>query len=509
MGSKYYMGIDQGTTGTTVLLLDGEWNLAAQAHKEHRQYYPRPGWVEHDPEEILRQMTEAACEVMQKAGALAKEVQCIGIDNQGETVVVWDKETGKPVYPAIVWQDRRTAAWVEQLKDGERKMIREKTGLHADAYFGATKIRWILNTVEGARTRAEEGKLLAGPLDAWFLWNMTGGRVFATDYSTASRTMLFNIHEKKWDEELLKLFDIPVNILPAIRCTAGDYGSACLEGADGQEACIPITGNIVDQQAALFGQACLEEGMAKTTYGTGCFMLMNTGTRPVYSESGLLTSVAWKLKEDEMRFELDGGIYVAGSVITWMKNKMNLIESAEETNQLAVSVPDTAGVYFVPAMTGLAAPYWDPYARGMLIGITPGTEKAHIVRAALESIAYQVKDILELMEKDSGIKIKTMRADGGIASNDFLMQFQADILGIPVDVPVISETTALGAAYIAAYGIGQFNELGEIESNWKLKKRYLPRIDENQRKRLMARWHRAVERAKGWIEEDENQETKQ
>ena len=502
VSGKYYMGIDQGTTGTTVLLLDGDWNLAAQAHKEHKQYYPRPGWVEHDPEEILRQIMEAACEVLQDANVLSEEVRCIGIDNQGETVVVWDKETGKPVYPAIVWQDRRTAAWLETLHEKSREMIRNKTGLQAVAYFGATKIKWILDTVEGAREKAEAGKLLAGPLDAWILWNLTGRQVFATDYSTASRTMLFNIHKQRWDEELLKLFDIPGTILPKIRCTAELYGYASLAGADGREGSIPVSGNIVDQQAALFGQACLEEGMAKTTYGTGCFMLMNTGERPVYTDSGLLTSVAWKLKGQNIKFELDGGIYVAGSVITWMKNKMNLIASAEETNELAASVPDTAGVYFVPAMTGLAAPYWDPYARGMLIGITPGTEKAHIVRAALESIAYQVKDILDLMEKDSGIEIRAMRADGGITSNEFLMQFQADILGIPIDVPVIAETTALGAAYIAAYGIGEFKRLSEIEENWKLKKRYFPRIGEAERNKLMSKWHRAVERARGWIEEE-------
>lgn len=502
MSKQYYMGIDQGTTGTTVLLLDETWNLAAQAHREHRQFYPKPGWVEHDPKEILEQIQDAAKEVIDNAQARAGQIQCIGIDNQGETVVVWDRETGEPIYPAIVWQDRRTAAWTEELDETLKERIRQRTGLKPDAYFGATKIQWILDSVEGAREKAGAGRLLAGPLDSWFLWNLTGRKVFATDYSTASRTMLFNIHEKQWDSELLALFDIPESILPQIKNSAELYGYTELTGADGESGLIPISGNMADQQAALFGQACLQPGMVKTTYGTGCFMLMNTGETPVYSNSGLLTSVAWKLHDQEVKFDLDGGIYAAGSVITWMRDKAKLIESAAETEQLAASVPDNAGVYFVPALTGLAAPYWDPYARGMLIGLTPCSERAHIVRAALESIAFQVKDILDLMERDSGIQIRAMRADGGITENEFLMQFQADILGIPVDVPVISETTALGVAYVAAYGLGTFSNLEEIESNWKLKKRYLPRIDDITRAKMMNNWHRAVERARAWIEEE-------
>lgn len=497
------MGVDQGTTGTTVLLLDDNWNLAASSHKEHKQYYPQSGWVEHDPKEILGQIKEAAEEVMKKAHATADQVECMGIDNQGETIVVWDKVTGEPFYPAIVWQDRRTATWIEELEEEIRFMIRQKTGLHADAYFGATKIKWILDNVEGVKEAAMEGRLMAGPTDSWFIWNLTDRKVFATDYSTASRTALFNIHTNEWDHELLELLEIPKNILPEIRNSTEKYGYATLRGCDGKEGKILISGNMVDQQAALFGQACLSEGMVKTTYGTGCFMLMNTGKIPVYSNTGLLTCVGWKMHGKDMVFALDGGIYVAGSVITWMKDKMHLISSAKETGDLAESVPDTAGVCFVPALTGLAAPYWDPYARGMLIGITPGTERAHVVRAALESIAYQVRDILDLMEMDSGIKIRAMRVDGGITANKFLMQFQADILGIPVDVPEIAETTALGVAYMAAYGSGLFKDLDEIEANWKLKKRYYPKMSEKEREKKMRMWHRAVARAKEWVEEEE------
>lgn len=348
-----------------------------------------------------------------------------------------------------------------------------------------------------------EGRLLAGPTDSWFIWNLTDRKVFATDYSTASRTALFNIHTNEWDHELLELLEIPKSILPEIRNSTEKYGYATLRGCDGKEGKILISGNMVDQQAALFGQACLSEGMVKTTYGTGCFMLMNTGKTPVYSNTGLLTCVGWKMNGKDMVFALDGGIYVAGSVITWMKDKMHLISDAKETGELAESVPDTAGVCFVPALTGLAAPYWDPYARGMLIGITPGTERAHVVRAALESIAYQVRDILDLMEMDSGIRIRAMRVDGGITANEFLMQFQADILGIPVDVPEISETTALGVAYMAAYGSGLFKDLDEIEANWKLKKRYYPKMSEKEREKKMRMWHRAVARAKEWVEEEE------
>lgn len=503
LGRKFYMGIDQGTTGTTCLLLDEDWNVAAETHLTHRQYYPKPGWVEHDPEELLSCVREAAERAMREAGVNASEVVCAGIDNQGETVVAWDRETGTPVCPAIVWQDRRTSAFTEELPPHMASSIRELTGLEPDAYFGATKIRWILDNVPEARTLLKEGRLMAGPSDSWFLWKLTGGRVFATDYSTASRTMLFNIHTMQWDDGLLGWFGIPREILPEVKNSAEVYGSAVFTGADGVPAEVPLSANLVDQEAALFGQACLSEGMVKTTYGTGCFMLMHTGTRPVSSGAGLLTSIAWKLRDRAVKFELDGGIYAAGSVITWMKERLKIIESAEDVDRLCASVEDTAGVVFVPALTGLAAPWWDAFARGMIIGITPGTERAHIVRAAMESIAYQVKDILDQMEQDSGIRVRAMRADGGITNSSFLMQFQADILGIPVDVPVISETTALGTAYMAAYGAGEFTDLSEIEANWKLKTRYEPRMGAEERKERMRRWHDAVGRCRGWALNEE------
>ena len=503
LGRKFYIGIDQGTTGTTCLLLNEDWNVAAETHLEHRQYYPKPGWVEHDPEELVSCVREAAESAMRAAGVNASEVVCAGIDNQGETVVAWDRETGAPVCPAIVWQDRRTSSFTEELPPRMVSAIRELTGLQPDAYFGATKLRWILDNVPEARTLLGEGRLMAGPSDSWFLWKLTGGRVFATDVSTASRTMLFNIHTMQWDQGLLDYFGIPRGILPEVRNSAEIYGSAVFTGADGVPAEIPLSANLVDQEAALFGQACLSEGMVKTTYGTGCFMVMHTGTRPVFSGAGLLTSIAWKLRDRPAKFELDGGIYAAGSVITWMKDHLKILESAKETDALCGSVEDTAGVVFVPALTGLAAPWWDAFARGMIIGITPGTERAHIVRAAMESIAYQVKDILDQMERDSGIRVRAMRADGGITNSSFMMQFQADILGIPVDVPVISETTALGTAYMAAYGAGEFTDLSEIEANWKLKKRYEPRMSAEERKERMQRWHDAVGRCRGWALNEE------
>lgn len=500
---KYFLGIDQGTTGTTALVLDENWSVRAEAHGRHQQFYPKPGWVEHDPEELLAAVTGTAEQALRSAGISADEVICAGLDHQGETVVVWNKTTGRAIYPAIVWQDRRTADQIAELSAEQKERIREKTGLLADSYFGATKIRWILDHTPGAAEMLKRGELLAGSSDVWFIWRMTGGRTFATDYTSASRTMLFNIHENRWDPELLELFGIPENILPEIKSSADDYGIIELVGADGRLCPVPLTADIVDQQAALLGQACLEPGMVKTTYGTGCFMLMNTGTTPISSANGLLSSVAWKLKSDETRFALDGGIYTAGAAIGWLQEKMNFISSPSESGLLAKECEDTAGVAFVPALTGLAAPHWDPYARGMIIGLTPGTEKKHIVRAALESIACQVRDILDLMERDSGIHIHTMRVDGGLTANEFLMQYQADLLGIPIDVPVITETTALGSAYIAAYGSGHFRHLGEVAENWKRARRYEPQMSESERRKRLERWHRAVERAKHWAEEEE------
>lgn len=490
--ATYYMGIDQGTTGTTVMILDGEFTCVAKGYREHTQYYPQPGWVEHDPAEIMEKIREAAKEALETAGISADKIACIGLDNQGETVALWDKVTGKPLCPAIVWQDRRTAEFADILSAQHADLIRERTGLVVDAYFSATKIKWVLDNVPQAREWLSAGRLCAGTLDAWMLWNLTGGKVFATDPSTASRTMLYNIHTGTWDKDILNILEIPESILPVIRPTAGIFGETDPAAFFG--ARVPISGSVCDQQAALFGQVCLEPGSVKVTYGTGCFLLLNTGEKPIYSDNGLLTTVAWQLAPGKTTYALDGGIYIAGAAIQWLRDKLQIIHSAAETEAMAKSVADTAGVFFVPAFAGLAAPYWDPYARGTLVGITSATAKEHIVRAALESICYQVKDILDLIDTD----IQVLRADGGACENDFLMQFQADILGIPVDVPENTETTALGAACLAAYGIGALTSLEDVKRKWKLKKRYLPQMDAQTRTQLLQKWHKAVARAKDW-----------
>ena len=495
--SAYYMGIDQGTTGTTVMILDQDWNFVAKGYREHTQYYPQPGWVEHDPVEIMDKIREAAEEALQKAGISdANEIACIGLDNQGETVVLWDKVTGLPVYPAIVWQDRRTSEFADQLAAEYGDSIREKTGLVIDAYFSATKIKWVMDHVPNVKEKIAEGRICAGTLDTWMIWNLTGGKAFVTEPSTASRTMLYNIHTGNWDKDILNILEIPEAILPVISPTAHVYGQTHPLSFFG--ASIPISGSVCDQQAALFGQVCLEPGTIKTTYGTGCFLLLNVGDKPIYSTNGLLTTVGWQLEPGKTTFALDGGIYIAGAAIQWLRDKLQVIHNAAETENMAKSVEDTAGVFFVPAFAGLAAPHWDQYARGTIVGLTGATTKEHIVRAALESIAYQVKDNLDVMVADFGTDFQVIRADGGACANDFLMQFQADILGIPVEVPENIETTALGAAYLAAYGIGALASLDEVKANWKLKKRYEPQMDEQTRRKLLKKWHSAVERAKGW-----------
>lgn len=496
---KYYLGLDQGTTGTTVLILDEEWNLCARGYKEHTQYYPKPGWVEHDPLEIWDRILESVEMAVNEAQVNVDDIACMGLDNQGETVMLWDNVTGKPVYHAIVWQDRRTAREADAIAEKYGDMIREKTGLVVDAYFSATKIKWIIEQVPGVKEKISRGRINAGTLDTWMIWKLTHGRVFVTDQSTASRTMLFNVHTGQWDDEILEALDIPKSILPEIRDSAEVYGVT--DPLDFFGARIQISGSVVDQQAALFGQACFEPGTVKTTYGTGCFMLMNTGDQPVYSENGLLTTVGWGINDGHMTFALDGGIYIAGAAVQWLRDKLKIIAHASETEAIAERVPDTGGVFFVPAFSGLAAPHWDQYARGTMVGITGGTTREQIIRATLESIAYQVKDNLDVMVGDSGIPIEVMRVDGGASVNDFLMQFQADILGIPVDVPVITETTALGAAYLAAYGIGEFRSLDEIKGKWKLHKRFEPKMDPETRERLLGKWHKAVERAKDWEED--------
>jgi len=494
---KYYLGLDQGTTGTTALLLDENWDCLARVCREHTQFYPKPGWVEHDPLEIWNCILDAATMATKEAGISVVDITCVGLANQGETVMLWDKTTGIPVYNAIVWQDRRTSYQADEISIRHGEMIREKTGLVVDAYFSATKIKWIIDNVEGVKEKIDNGRVIAGTLDSWMIWKLTHGRVHITDSSTASRTMLLNIHTGQWDDEILEVFDIPKKILPEIHESAEVYGYTDPMSFFG--AGIPISGSVVDQQAALFGQVCFKQGTVKTTYGTGCFMLMNTGDKPVYSSNGLLTTIGWKLNE-KITFALDGGVYITGAAVQWLRDGLKIIEKASQVEQLAKSVENTGGVYFVPAFTGLAAPHWDQYARGTIIGITGGTTREHIARATEESIAYQVKDNLDVMVKDSGIPIEVMRVDGGAVRDEFLMQFQADILGIPVDVPVITETTALGAAYLAAYGIGEFQDLNEIESKWKLYKRYEPKMSSETREKLLNEWHKAVERSKRWAE---------
>ena len=494
MPKKYFIGLDQGTTGITALLLDENWNAAARGYKEISQIYPCAGWVEHDAEEIW----QCACETVQQAiTELGAEdtIACIGIDHEGESVVLWDRETGLPVYNAVIWQDRRTSQAADQLKQEHQQMILDKTGLIVDAYFSATKLQWLLRNVERAQELAKSGRLLAGTMDTWLVWKMTGGRVHITDASTASRTMLFNIHTGDWDQDLLDLMEIERGILPEICDSAQMYGYTDPDAFLGLK--VPISSVMVDQQAALFGQTCITPGMVKTTYGTGCFMLMNTGDVPTRSEHGLLTSVAWQLNGKRTYF-LDGAIYISGAAIQWLRDGLKIVSSAAETERRARSVENTNGVYFVPSFTGLAAPYWDSYARGTMVGITAGTTQEHIIRAALEASAYQVKDVLDRMVRDTNVPISVMRCDGGATANGFLMQFQSDVLGIPLDIPKITETTALGAAYMAALGVGEFSDPADVCKHWVLDRRYEPRMSADQRESLLFNWHRAVERARNW-----------
>lgn len=497
MADKYYLGLDQGTTGCTAILYNDRWQLVARGYKELTQIYPQAGWVEHDAMEIWDTVLYSVQEALNNAHAQASDIRCIGIDNEGESVVVWDKGTGRPIYNAIVWQDRRTARYADSLTEKYGKMVREKTGLMIDSYFSATKIKWILDNVAGARELMKNGRLLAGTMDTWLVWKMTHGRVHVTDASTASRTMLLNIHNGEWDDDILALLDLDRSLMPEICNSAALFGYT--DPMDFLGVRIPISGLLVDQQAALFGQACITPGTIKTTYGTGCFMLMNTGDAPVYSPNGILTTIAWQLG-GRKTFALDGGIYITGAAVQWLRDGLKIISKASETASMAYGVKDNGGVYFVPAFSGLAAPHWDSYARGMVIGITGGTTREHIVRATLESTAYQVKDILDVMEKDSGVTITMLRCDGGATANEFLMQFQSDILGIPLEVPEIAETTSLGAAYMAALGIGDFSSIDEISDTWKLARHLEPKMSEDERQSLLHNWHRAVERSKHWEE---------
>lgn len=489
---KYIMALDLGTTSCRCIIFDKNGRICSAAQKEFTQYFPQPGWVEHDAEEIWATQTGLMYEAMSKIDITINEIAGIGITNQRETTVLWDKETGRPVHKAIVWQCRRTAGYCDELKKlGMAEFFRSKTGLVLDAYFSATKLRWLLDNVIGARERAEEGKLLFGTVDSWIIWKLTGGKVHVTDYSNASRTMLFNIHTLKWDEEILRVLKIPQQILPEVKPSSHVYGytDSKLFGRE-----VPIAGAGGDQQCALFGQTCFERGEVKNTYGTGGFMLMNTGTAPVNSHNGLVTTIAWGV-DDKVEYALEGSIFVAGAAVQWLRDELGLIRNAAESEVLAKSVPDANGCYVVPAFVGLGAPYWDQYARGAIVGLTRGVNRSHIVRATLESIAYQVNDVLMAMQEDSGMPITSLRVDGGACDNDFLMQFQADILDTSVVRPYCIETTAMGAAYLAGLAVGYWRSKEEILANHVIAAEFKPQMGQAKRESLLQGWHNAVKAA--------------
>jgi glycerol kinase len=497
MTGKYIIALDQGTTSSRAVLFDTRGEIVGIAQRELKQHFPRPGWVEHDPMEIWESQWTVFEQLIQEYRTNPSEVAAIGITNQRETTIIWDRHTGKPVFNAIVWQDRRTAPICEWLKsEGMEAYIRRNTGLVVDAYFSGTKIKWILDNVHGARKRAENGDLLFGTVDTWLVWNLTKGSVHATDYSNASRTLLYNIHKRTWDPRLLEELGIPESVLPEVRNSSGNYGELRYEGVN-----IPIAGVAGDQQAALFGQACFDEGMAKNTYGTGCFLLMNTGERPVRSRSGLLTTIAWGLG-GRITFALEGSIFVAGAAVQWLRDGLRIIDSAPDSEKLAREAGDSEGVYVVPAFAGLGAPYWDMYARGAVVGLTRDTGREHIAKATLEAVAYQTRDVLEAMQKDSGMDLKVLQVDGGASGNDFLMQFQADILGTNVERPRVIESTALGAACLAGMGVGLW-EQGRIRENRKIDRAFAPQINDRRRNALYAGWQKAVQRAMRWIDPQE------
>lgn len=497
MSKQYILSLDQGTTSSRAIVFDHEAKVVAFAQKEFQQIYPKPGWVEHDPTVIWHTQVDVAREALARAGIGPGDIAAIGITNQRETTVLWDRKTGKPVYNAIVWQCRRSAPICDQLKrEGWASRITEKTGLVVDAYFSATKVKWLLDNVPGLLERARRGDILFGTIDTWLIWNLTGGRVHATDYSNASRTMMFNIHDLTWDDEILELLHIPRAMLPEVLPSSHVYGSTARAILGGE---IPIAGDAGDQQAALFGQACFEPGTVKNTYGTGCFILMNTGTVPVRSKDGLLTTIAWGI-DGVVEYALEGSVFVAGAAVQWLRDELRLIESAPQSEEYASRLPDSGGVYVVPAFVGLGAPYWDMYARGTIVGITRGTSRGHLVRATLESIAYQSKDVIDVMARDSGISVQLLRVDGGAAKNDFLMQFQADILGVTVERPLVTETTALGAAYLAGLGIGFWGGRPEIAEHWRAETRFTPAMGVETREQLYRGWKKAVSRALQWEE---------
>lgn len=497
MSSKFILALDQGTTSSRSIVFDQHGNIIGSAQKEFKQFFPKPGWVEHDAEEIWSTQFGTMAEAVAKAGISIKQIEGIGITNQRETTVVWERKTGKPVYHAIVWQDRRTSSYCDELKaNNQSKFIQEKTGLIIDAYFSATKLKWILDNVDGARKKAENGDLAFGTIDSWLIWKLSGGNLHVTDVSNASRTMLLNIHTVQWDDELLKLFNIPKNVLPVVKPSSEIYGTTenNISGSS-----IPIAGIAGDQQAALFGQLCTQPGMVKNTYGTGCFMLMNTGQKAITSKNNLLTTIAWKIN-NKIEYALEGSVFIAGAVIQWLRDGLKIISTSAEVEKLAQQVQDTDGVYIVPAFTGLGAPHWNQDARGSIFGLTRGSSNAHIARAALDCIAYQTYDVLKAMEADSGIQVKELRVDGGATVNNHLMQFQSDILNCKVVRPKITETTALGAAYLAGLAVGYWKDIDDISHQWQIDKIFSPSINEERKNELIKGWQRAVKATVAWAE---------
>jgi glycerol kinase len=490
---QFILSLDQGTTSSRAILFNKKGEIIHSAQKEFTQYFPQPGWVEHSPNEIWGSILSVIAGVLSESGIKANQIAGIGITNQRETTVVWDKETGEPIYNAIVWQSRQTSGICDELREkGYNQLFREKTGLLIDAYFSGTKVKWILDNVKNAREKANDGKLLFGTIDTWLIWKLSGGRAHVTDYSNASRTLMFNIFELKWDEELLEILGVPKIMLPEVRPSSEVYANTVDYHFFGKE--IPIAGVAGDQQAALFGQACFEKGMAKNTYGTGCFMLMNTGEKAVQSEHGLLTTIAWGLN-GKVHYALEGSIFVAGSAIQWLRDGLRILKNAKDSEDYAAKVDSTAGVYVVPAFVGLGTPYWDSDVRGAVFGLTRGTSKEHFVRATLESLAYQTKDVLSAMEADSLIKLKTLRVDGGAVKNNFLMSFQSDILNVPVERPIINETTALGAAYLAGLAVGYWDNQEEISKQWAIEHQFNPKMTDENRKTLYEGWKKAVNAA--------------
>lgn len=493
---RYILALDQGTTSSRAILFDHHGHIKTLAQREFTQHFPRPGWVEHDPREIWSTQVGVATEALTRAGLKPRDIAAIGITNQRETTIMWDRRTGEPIHNAIVWQDRRTAGFCDGLKEaGYEDTFREKTGLVIDAYFSGTKVRWILDNVEGAREKAEAGHLAFGTVDSWLAWNLTDGELHITDVTNACRTLLFNIHTGDWDDELLGLLDVPRSVLPEVRSSSDVYGPTSGNIFSSQT---PIAGIAGDQQAATFGQRCIAPGMAKNTYGTGCFMLMHTGTEAVPSKNNLLTTVAWKLGDQPIEYALEGSVFIAGAAVQWLRDGLGLIKTSSDIEPLARTVGDNGGVYLVPAFTGLGAPHWDQYARGTIVGITRGTTAGHFARATLEGIAYQVADVLSAMEKDSGIALGELRVDGGAAANDLLMQFQSDILQTPVVRPVVTETTALGAAYLAGLAVGYWESPESISKQWEVDHRFTPSLGPDETQRLRSEWARALERSKGW-----------